>query len=139
MILQVCSPMPRYWMSRLILCWEVFVVVVLSSWGDDASRTAKAIDATGAYGWTLIIALFFVCLIGIADVIVNDVLPPRFSFVSAMHWRHLNLMAMALILAALGVLVVYAIGFTTLLFVYWLNASLAAWLTFLDIFDRHGA
>jgi hypothetical protein len=128
---------PRYWLSRLVIALEVFIAVVIVSWFEDASLTSKAIEETGRFGWTLIAALFVCCAIALADVLVNDVMPKRYVLPTAIHFRNLGFMGMAILLGMLGVLVVYSHGYTPLVFVYWLNASLAAGVSFFDLFARY--
>ena len=130
------KPQARFWLSRLIVSLEVLVLIVAVSWWEPNSLTSKALAASGSYSWLLLAALGGCCLMVIADVIVNDLMPQRFAFHSAMRWRHLGLMGTALLLGIISVLVVFSQGFTVLLFAYWLNASLAVGLAFLDVFTR---
>lgn len=128
---------PRYWFARMAVALEVLVVLVAVSWFEEASLTAQAIAATGRHGWWLVIGTAFCCLMALVDVVVNDLMPPRFTFRCAMTWRHLGFMGLALQLSAIGVLVVFAKGFTALVLAYWLNAVLAGVLTFFDAFARY--
>lgn len=128
---------PRYWLSRFIVALEVLVMIVSVSWFEEASLTAKAISAAGGFGWVLVAGTAACCLIGLVDVLVNDLMPHRFTLPSAIKWRHLGFMGMSLQLAALGLLIVFSQGFTTLVLAYWLNAALACALTFLDAFARY--
>jgi hypothetical protein len=129
--------LPIYWLSRLLISCEVLIAVVMVSWMEPTSITAKAIEATGAHGWAIIIALGACCLMSIADVIVNDLMPESWHFRSALHWRHMGLFGIAMLLAFLGVLIAAAKGHTPLLYVYWFNAIAAAAMAYLDIFARH--
>jgi hypothetical protein len=129
--------LPRYWLSRLVIALEVLFLIVIVSWFEDASLTARAIDQTGRYGWALIAALFASCAVALVDVLVNDIMPVRFMLPTALELRSLGFMAMAILLAMIGVLVAFAHGFTPLLFAYWLNAALAAGIAFFDLFARH--
>jgi hypothetical protein len=128
---------PRFWLSRAVVALEVLILLVAVSWFEEASLTAQAIAATGRHGWLLVLGTAFCCLVALADVAVNDLMPPRFTLPSAMAWRHLGFMGMALQLSALGLLVVFAKGFTVLILAYWLNAVLAGALTFFDAFARY--
>jgi hypothetical protein len=128
---------PRFWFARLAVSLEVLIVLVMVSWFEDTSLTAQAIEATGEHGWLLILGTACCCLIALVDVVVNDLMPARFDLPTARHWRHLGFMGMALQLAAVGVLVIFVKGFTVLVLAYWLNAGLAALLTFCDAFARY--
>ena len=132
------EPKTRYWLSRLIVSLEVLFIVVGVSWFEPLSLTARALNATGPLGWVLLGVLGVCCLMTIADVIVNDLMPLRFVLRCVMRWRHLGFMGIALMLGMISVLIVVAQGFTVLLFAYWINAIFAAGLTFLDIFTRLG-
>lgn len=128
---------PRFWLARAIVALEVLVCLVAVSWFEDASLTAQAIEAAGRHGWWLILGSAFCCLVALFDVAVNDLMPPRFTLPSAWRWRHWGFQGLALQLCALGFLIVFAKGFTTLVLAYWLNASLAGVLTFVDAFARY--
>jgi hypothetical protein len=127
---------PRYWFARATVAIEVLVCLVLVTFVEDRSMTAQAIHATGDGGWVLMAGVAFCCCVCLLDVLVNDLLPDRFSLPTALTWRHLGLMGIALQLAALGVLVVFAKGYTVLLLAYWVNAALAGALAYLDAFAR---
>lgn len=127
---------PRYWLARLSIALNVLVTVVLVSWFEDTSLTASAIRSAGGFGWVLVLALGAVCGGALIDAAWNDMLPVRFVLRTTIKWRHLGFMAMALLLSAIGFLVAFTQGFTFLLLVYWLNAALAAGVTFLDVFAR---
>ena len=92
------KPQARFWLSRLIVSLEVLVLIVAVSWWEPNSLTSKALIASGSYSWLLLAALGGCCFMVIADVIVNDLMPPRFEFHSALRWRHLGLMGTALLL-----------------------------------------
>lgn len=128
---------PRYWFARMVVALEVLILLVTVSWFEEASLTAQAISATGRYGWLLVLGTAACCLVALVDVAVNDLMPPRFTFPFALAWRHLGFMGMALQLSAIGLLVVFARGFSVLILAYWLNAALAGALTFFDAFARY--
>ena len=130
------EPKQKFWLSRLIISLEVLVLVVVISWWEPQSLTGRAIAASGHHAWLLLAALGGCCLVAIADVVVNDMMPARFSLKTALRWRHLGFMGMALLLGVISVVVVVAQGFTTVMFAYWLNAVLAVGVTFLDAFHR---
>jgi hypothetical protein len=128
--------MQRYWLSRLIIALEVLVLIVVVSWFEESSLTARAIQATGHFGWALIAALFVCCSVAVADVVVNDLMPERFHLPTALNLRNIGFMGMALLLAMIGVLVGFSHGYTPLLYAYWLNALFATAVSFFDIFSR---
>jgi hypothetical protein len=126
----------RFWMTRLVVPLEVLVAVVIVSWFEPASLTAHAINATGVFGWGLVLLLAASCLAAMVDVAWNDLMPARFVLPTALKNRHLGFMGMAMTLAMIGFIVAYVHGWTPLLLVYWLNAVLAAAVCFMDLFAR---
>lgn len=127
---------PRYWMARAIVALEVLILIVVVSLFEPASLTAKAIAKTGDFGWVLVFGLAACCLVALADVLINDLMPGNWRLPFAFQWRHMAFMLIAMQLAVIGFMVVFSLGFTILLFAYWLNASLACLLAFLDAFAR---
>jgi hypothetical protein len=115
--------LPRYWLSRLVIALEVLVAVVIVSWFEDASLTARSDRRNGPLrldaGRRAVRVLRDRA--GRCSV-VNDVMPKRFVLPTALHLRTLGFMGMAILLGMLGVLVVSTHGYTPLMFVYWLNA-----------------
>lgn len=128
---------PRYWLSRAFVALNVLVTLAAVSWFEETSLTAQSIEATGRYGWLLILGTALCCLVALSDVVVNDLMPARFAMPTALHWRHMGFMGIALQLAAVGVLVVFVKGFTVLVLAYWLNAVFAGALAFFDAFARY--
>jgi hypothetical protein len=128
---------PRFWFARAVVALEILVLLVAVSWFERSSLTSQAIEASGPHGWLLIHGTAFCCLVALFDVVVNDLMPARYTLPSAMRWRHLGFMGIALQLSAIGLLVVFAKGFTVLVLAYWLNAVLASVLTFFDAFARY--
>jgi hypothetical protein len=127
----------RFWFARMAVALNVLVCIVAVSWFEETSLTAQAIESTGHRGWLLVLGTAFCCLVALADNFVNDLLPARFVLPCALRWRHLGFLGIALQLAAISVLVVWARGLTVIVLAYWLNAALAAVLTFFDAFARY--
>lgn len=98
---------------------------------------AQAIEGGGPIGQWVMAAALACCLVAIADVIVNDLMPDRFCFRIARAYRHLGFMGISLALGAMGVLIVFEFGYSPSLFLFWLNSAIAVLVAFLDVFARH--
>lgn len=133
----VCPrPMPRYWFARLYLAASVLVNIVVT-WLEPAALTARAVAATGPVGWICVWTLGGVALVGLADVLVNDIAPARWRLPTAHRWRHLVYMALALGEVSITYVITANLGFTPLLFVYLTDAAAAVAIAYLDVFARH--
>lgn len=128
---------PRYWFARALIYMQVFISIVLVSWFDSNSLTWRAISSTGGFGWCLMFLTAFFCLMGVVDVVVNDLMPDRFRLPTAYRWRHWSLLGISLSLGMLGLLVAVIVGWTWLLPVYWFNSMVAGFMTFMDAFARY--
>lgn len=129
----------REWLAQLVVALEILVTLVVVSWTEPISITARAIARTGEAGWAVVLMLGVSCVVLVLDVVVNDLLSDRYQFRSALRWRVFGFFGVSILLGILGALVAYAIGYTSLLYVYWLNGAFAGWLAYRDIFDRHAA
>jgi CHASE2 domain-containing sensor protein len=133
------STLPRYWITRLYvaLCTLVSIAV---TWLEPESIAHRLVDATGGQGWPLIAMLAGVACLAIVDVLVNDLLPLRFTFLRAKRHRHLIYAALSMGIFSLSyVILVGAGGWRPLVLPYWLNGGVAAAVAFLDLFQRHRA
>lgn len=128
--------LPRYWVGRLILLLEVLVSLLAVCWFEDRSLAAQAIRVNGEAGSLLVLIAAAGCFVGIADVIVNDLMPARYEMPTAKEWRHYGFGGIGLSLTAIGMVVVYTHGFSVLALSYWLNAGFAGALMFFDVFAR---
>lgn len=128
--------LPRYWLGRGMFLLQVLVGFVAVSWYEPRSMSAVAIDAAGPVGWFLVLAMAAGCLVGLADVIVNDLLPERFELPTAKNWRHIGLGLIGLSLAAMAFVIAFSAGFSILVLAYWMNAGFALALMLLDVFAR---
>lgn len=127
----------NHWLARSIVALEVLFALLAVAWFEPRSMTHESIVATGPAGWVLVLGAAFCCLVALADVLVNDLMPARFELRLTRAYRHAGFMGLAIQLSILGVLVATTFGFSTLLLVYWLNAAFAASVAFFDIFDQH--
>lgn len=101
----------------------------LLAWFVPQSLTAVLLAGGNEIGRGVLVVMTMAVSIGYADVLVNDLLPDRYSLAVAKHFRHLGYS----LLAALYLLQAYvsvgeALGPEDLLpFGYALNAVLSAW------------
>ena len=129
-------PMPRYWLTRLYVALSVLVNIMVTSL-EPQSLTARAIYATGSLGWLAVWTLGAVGIVALLDVLVNDLAPDHWRLPSAHRWRHFVYMAIALGEVSITYVIAAKLGFTPLLFVYWLDAAAAVAIAYFDLFARH--
>lgn len=134
----VCAPrvLPRYWFARLYVALSVLVNVVVTLL-EPSALTARAINASGSLGWLAVWTLGAVGVVALLDVIVNDLAPDRWRLPSAHRWRHFVYMAIALGEVSITYVIAAKLGFTPLLFVYWLDAAADVAIAYFDLFARH--
>lgn len=131
------STLPRYWITRLYVALSAFTAIAVIWWEPEA-LTHKLITQSGERGWWLVSALACVAVVGIFDVIVNDLLPDRFHLRCAKRWRHLIYAALAIGLMCITyVFIAGGAGWRALVLPFWVDASFAALVAFLDLFQRH--
>jgi len=92
--------LPRYWLERLYFACTT-VANGWVTWTEPESYLAQIANRSGREGWFVIGALIAAGAVAIADVLINDFLPCRFTFPWAKRWRHLVFMPMAIGLVAL--------------------------------------
>lgn len=127
--------MTRFWLARLHVALSTFVIAVITIM-EPLSLGNQVITRTGPLGWLCVMALAGVSLLCAADVIVNDMLPDRFRLPLAYRWRHLLYMLLALGLVSVTFVIAAAIGFSTLMLLYWLDAIAAVFVAFATPFCR---
>lgn len=104
-------------------------ITCLLAWFVPQSLTAVLLDQGGAIGQVVLVALTMAVAIGYADVLINDLLPDRFSLPAVKHNRHLGYSIIGgLYLLQAYVSVGDSIGPEDLLPLgYMLNAIMAGW------------
>lgn len=126
----------RFWLSRLIIAMMVAqscAAMLL----EPASLVARVIAQSGQGGLWVVLALLGMSLLAIADVVVSDLLPDRFTMLWVLRQRHLLYMAMALVLAALSIVFgLYAPQSPILWVIYLTHAAFAVAIAWLDLFSR---
>jgi hypothetical protein len=134
------STLPRYWITRLYVALSA-LTSILVSWLEPQALTHKLIDASGRQGWAVVAILAAICLVAIADVIVNDLLPDQFKMVATKRHRHLIYIALAMGIFCTSYVFVAGDGsrFRPLVLPFWLDGFIAAAVAFLDLFQRHRA
>lgn len=101
----------------------------LLGWFVPVSLTAKLLAEGGSYGRLTLVILTICLVLGWLDVLINDFMPERYSFVAVLKRRH----RLFYILAGLYLIEAY-VGFGDTLgaedllsFIYILNAGTAFW------------
>lgn len=134
------STLPRYWITRLYVALSVLLSLVVS-WLETEALTHQLLNDSGRQGWWIVAALAMVCLTAVADVIVNDLLPTRFSLPTAKRHRHLIYIALSIGVFCMSYVFIVGDGgwFRPLVLPFWLHGVIAAAVAFLDLFQRHRA
>ncbi len=101
------------WMTRLYLSASVVVTAVIAL-ADPTSQHRQAIEGGNAFitggGIASMVGLLLVALAGIADVVINDLLPSRFSITCTHRHRHVLFMLMAIGQASMMWMLVHGAG-----------------------------
>ena len=93
--MKVIKKMPMFWFGRLYVALHVGVIAMVACFGT-GTLFYKFMTESGELGFWCVLSLAFVSGVGIADVFVNDFLPPRFQLNSVKRHRHFLLMALAI-------------------------------------------
>lgn len=127
----------RFWLARLHVALSTFVIATITI-TEPLSLSSQIITRTGPLGWACVMTLAGLSLVCAADVVVNDLLPDKCVMPSALRWRHLLYMLLALGLVSITFVIASVIGFTTAFFIYWLDAVAAVFVAFATPFCRRG-
>lgn len=132
------STLPRYWITRLYVALSTLTTIAVIAWEPEA-LTHRLITQSGPPGWWLVGILAAVAIVGIVDVVVNDMLPDRFHLRCAKRSRHLIYVALSMGLMCLTYVFIAGGGgwWRALAMPFWIDASFAALVAFLDLFQRH--
>jgi hypothetical protein len=128
--------MPRYWLVRMYIALSVLTNVLIIC-SEPHALAHRVVASSGVLGWLCVGALGLLACLALADVVVNDLLPAHINLPVARRWRHLIYMLLALGLVSITGVIVAAIGPTTLLLTFWLDASVSVAIAFFDLFSRH--
>lgn len=126
---------PQYWLARLYLCCSLMVSVWIafhSPW----NQQREILDLIGEGGWLLLTSVAVLAAIGIVDVVINDLLPPRFSMKWADEHRHQVFMALALLLCSMVYINVTKGSSTVLILRYSLESFFCVGIAVFDTIAR---
>lgn len=88
-------PETAYLTLRVYLCLRTLVVAIVSL-GEPDSLNGRLIEASGATSYIAIAVTVFCAVVGLLDVVVNDILPDDFHMRWARNHRHLGYIGLAL-------------------------------------------
>lgn len=126
----------RFWLTRHYVALSTLASVVIAV-ASPGSLNARAIEVNGVYGWGLLVFIAAVAVLLLAEAATT-------AFVSGVQInalrsrRHTLLMLLALGQLSMGFLIVtFAPASAALVVRFGLDASIAAMVAFLDLFQRH--
>lgn len=128
--------LPRYWMDRLY-CACAILATLLITWAEPASLLHRAIARSGPEGWWCVGALCVLAALAGLDVVVNDMLPPRFSLPGTERFRHVLFLALGMGLLSVTYVLAEAVGFSPVLLLLPVHAAFTVAIAFFDLFHRH--
>jgi hypothetical protein len=128
--------LPRYWLGRLYVILSVLTNVTIINF-EHLSLGHTVLTRTGPSGWVLLHIIGALALLGLADVVINDILPQRIVLPFAIRWRHLIYMALSVALASLMFVITAIYGNSAVNFVLGLDMAMAASIGVLAPFARH--
>lgn len=128
--------MKRQVADRIFLCLLVLLDLSVGLW--DAGTLRHAVfETSGTPARIVAFALLAACLVTLADTVINDVLPARYSLRCAWRWRQRLLLLLAVLLTMQG-FVFIKLGLGLLIAVtYLVMAARAASIAFLDLHYEH--
>lgn len=130
------APTPALWFARLYVALHTGVTASVACFGV-GTLLHKTLELSGPIGFWASFTLLGVAFWGVLDVIINDLLPKRFTLCKTKLFRHYLLMLMAIGLASLAYVIAKEIGVSILHGQIFLGVFGACALAFLDIYERH--
>ena len=109
---------------RLYLCLRTLVVATVSL-GVAESLNGQFIDAAGKAGYAIVFLKVTCAVTGLLDILINDLLPPRFHMTWARSYRHIGYIALAIADCAYLLVMAKQDTFTLLALSYALDATFA--------------
>lgn len=129
--------LPLYWFGRLYLAAHVFVLALVASLGEESPLHAL-VTKDGQVGYWCALALAVVAFVGIVDVLVNDLMPERFTLCSVKRHRHFLLMGLGMGTLIFAGIVAMEVGWDILHASLALPVIGATTLAVMDVFERGG-
>lgn len=127
--------LPRYCLARLYCALSV-LANVLNAVTEPRSLATQVLNATDPWGWFWLWGLSLTAGIALADVLVNDLLPKQYHMPTTWKYRHIGFIGMALLLCGLANATYMTLGWTPVLFTWWVDSFCAATIAFLDLLSR---
>lgn len=127
--------LPRYWLTRLYLVASLITGLATVLLNDDSPLHGVVAGTRTGQGLGATVALL--CILGLADVVINDLLPYGYSARWLKDRRHLVYNGIALGLLGIGYAVVRVRGWSPALITYSADFAVAVAVAPLDLFARH--
>lgn len=125
----------RHWLARLIIGAWVFQIPLFGFLSPE-SLMGRALDRTSHMGLLMMTALLAFSSLALADSLISDILPARFS-TCLMHYRHVGFMSMALVLVITGGGFAVTLRAPLVLSSFLVPALFCVVVTVADLWSRH--
>lgn len=129
--------LPQYWFGRLYIAAHVCVIALVAGLGEE-SPLHLLVTKDGEIGFWCAMALVVLAFVGIVDVVVNDLMPERFSLCAVKRNRHFLLMGIGIGAASFAGIVAMAVGWSVLHASLVLPVIGATLMAVMDVFERGG-
>lgn len=120
------QPEKAYLPLRTYLCFRTLIVVVSLFVG--GSLNGKLVEQSGEAGFAVLFAQAALAIIGLLDIIINDVLPDRFRIPTARFCRHYVYIGLALCNSAFLLVMAKNDTLTLLALSYVVDGIAAVWI-----------
>lgn len=121
------QPEKAYRPIRTYLCLRTLIVVVVSLFVE-GPLNGKLVEQSGEAGFAVLFAQAALAIIGLLDIIINDVLPDRFRIPTARFCRHYVYIGLALCNSAFLLVMAKNDTLTLLALSYVIDGIAAVWI-----------
>ncbi len=90
----------RFWALRMYVCMDVMVTFIIAAFSAFSLNRLAFTGLAGDFGWVIASVVFIAASMGLIDVWINSLLPPRFNLEFVRHHRWLIFMTIAMGMAA---------------------------------------
>ena len=129
--------LPMYWFGRLYVSADVAIISLIACFGKD-TLSYRIIELSGPEGFWCVLALACIALLGVLDVLINDLLPELFHLKTVKRHRHFLLMGIAIGSLSVAGIVAMTVGLSVLHISLALPVFGATCMAVMDVYARGG-